>query len=420
MIDEAQTQKSKTAFWDITAIALMMLAVYFVAWMFTGIWPLAHNSYNLYSLQAARWLSGHLDLGQNDSWLEIAQYGGRYYASFPPFPSFVLTPFVLIFGVNTPDHLITVAAGIAGAAYVYKLARLTRVSRAWSVFFALFATVGGNFLFVGFNGGVWFIAQTFSFTLCAASLYYAMTDTRSHGYVSLFLWACAVGCRPFQAVYLPILLYLLYRKAQRLSPGLGIWRLLVKYLVWAAPAVFMAAVYMLLNYFRFGNPLEFGHDYLPEFTGSAQGQFSFSYVLGNIKNLLRLPSIDPNSGRFVFPLFGWLAFWLVNPIFMIYAVFGVYACVKKYCMDRFVMIVTPLLILVNFFLLTLHKTMGGWQWGNRYTIDAIPFMMLALFAAFQDREVKIGLKLAAESLFFFGLCLNLVGTIAVYNNWIHQ
>jgi len=411
-------KKSKEAFWDITAIVLMMLAVYFVAWMFTGMWPLARNQYNSYSLQAARWLSGHLDLGQNYSWLEIAQYGGKYYISFPPFPSFIMAPFVLIFGVNTPDHLITVVAGLIGAAYVYRLARLMKVPREWSVFFALFATIGGNFLFVGFNGSVWFIAQTFSFALCAASIYYAMTGSRKHGYVSLFLWACAVGCRPFQAVYLPILLYLLYRKAQALSPGLGIWGLIVKYLAWAAPAVLMAAVYMLLNYFRFGNPLEFGHDYLPEFVNSAQGQFSFSYIAENIGRLLRLPTIDWGGGRLVFPEFDGVAFWLINPVFVTYAIFGIYACVKKYSMDKFVIFVTPLLILANFFVLTLHKTMGGWQWGNRYTIDAIPFVMLALFAAFQDREVKIGLKLASGFLFFFGLCLSLVGTVAVYNNWL--
>ena len=34
------------------------------------------------------------------------------------------------------------------------------------------------------------------------------------------------------------------------------------------------------NLARFGNPLEFGHNYLPEFTRAADGQFSFAYQIG--------------------------------------------------------------------------------------------------------------------------------------------
>ena len=46
---------------------------------------------------------------------------------------------------------------------------------------------------------------------------------------------------------------------------------------------------MALNAARFGNPMEFGHNYLPEFVRAEKGQFSLSYAMGHLKQLLRLP-----------------------------------------------------------------------------------------------------------------------------------
>ena len=55
------------------------------------------NAYNTYALQADSWRQGRLDLGQNYPWLELAVYNGKYYCSFPPFPSYVLFPLTVLF-----------------------------------------------------------------------------------------------------------------------------------------------------------------------------------------------------------------------------------------------------------------------------------------------------------------------------------
>ena len=76
---------------DFPALALSILCVYALFWVLTGRSPL-FSTYDSYVLQAVRWLSGHLDLGQNYDYLEIAKYAGRYFVSFPPIPSVLLLP----------------------------------------------------------------------------------------------------------------------------------------------------------------------------------------------------------------------------------------------------------------------------------------------------------------------------------------
>lgn len=79
--------------------------------------------YRSYTLQACAWLDGRLDLGTDYPWLELAIYEGKYYVSFPPFPSLVLLPFAAIFGTNTPDHWISLVFSLVGIIYALRLYR---------------------------------------------------------------------------------------------------------------------------------------------------------------------------------------------------------------------------------------------------------------------------------------------------------
>lgn len=109
--------------WIYVIVPLALLGTFWVIAAFTGQWPWQSNPYNSYALQTDSWLKGRLDLGQNYEWLELAIYQGKYFVSFPPFPSYVLIPFVVLFGTNTPDHLIALAVTIIGCIYAVKLYR---------------------------------------------------------------------------------------------------------------------------------------------------------------------------------------------------------------------------------------------------------------------------------------------------------
>src|SRR5699024_8149717 len=105
--------------------------------------------------------------------------------------------------------------------------------------------------------------------LCLAlwGLFFAQRDTALSTVLASLCMALAVGCRPFYAVLLAVWLA---RMAWSYARA-GCWKKLLPALL---PAALAAACMMGYNLARFGNPLEFGHNYLPEFTRAADGQFS--------------------------------------------------------------------------------------------------------------------------------------------------
>ena len=157
--------------WIYVIVPLALLGTFWVIAAFTGQWPWQSNPYNSYALQTDSWLKGRLDLGQNYEWLELAIYQGKYFVSFPPFPSYVLIPFVVLFGTNTPDHFIALVVTIIGCIYAVKLYRETSAEKQHSLFWVLMLYFASGYLFVGMNGYVWFIAQSMSFTLSLMALY---------------------------------------------------------------------------------------------------------------------------------------------------------------------------------------------------------------------------------------------------------
>ena len=107
--------------------------------------------------------------------------------------------------------------------------------------------------------------------------------------------ALSVGCRPFQAAFVPPALWMLYKNISRAEPA-PLGRTLARMLPHLAAPAIVALALGAYNYARFGNPLEFGHNYLPEFTRDPdQPQFGLQYVAGNIANLLRLPWFEENG-----------------------------------------------------------------------------------------------------------------------------
>ena len=127
------------------------------------------------------------------------------------------------------------------------------------------------------------------------------------------------------------------------------------------------------NWARFGNPLEFGHNFLPEFTRDPeQPQMGFKYVAGNLRNLFRLPTFV--NGRLEFERFNGFAFWLANPIYVTAGIAMVVKAVRR----RWDLLDALLLagFAVELFLTLMHKTLGGWQFGARYLADLVPMLLL--------------------------------------------
>ena len=393
--------------YDVTAV-LCVIAAMIAVMMFTGYWPTRPNEYNSYTLQACAWLDGHLDLGQSYRHLEIAEYGGKYYISFPPFPSYVMLPFALLMGENTPDAIIALLITVIGIQYASHLYRAL-CKDGHDLFWVLFLYLGTGYVFIAVNGYVWFIAQTMCFTLSFMALYYA---TRGKGCASLTAWACAVGCRPLVFLYLPLLLGILWRSYRSEVSLLSLVR---QKWYWCVGPLLIGGSYMMLNYLRFDNVFEFGHSYLPEFVRASAGQFSITYFADNFVKLFRMPVWNGTASPVTFYTANGMALWLVNPMFVTIAIAWIYALCKCWREDVFILATIPLLTVAYVFILCCHRTLGGWHFGNRYLLDVMPWLFWGLIRWKPELDLFALLNLP---LCCFGISLNLIGTVAVYNYWI--
>lgn len=363
-------QKKIMQLMDIIGVFLVILAVHFVIGAFNGKWPWSGNAYNSYLLQAESWLHGRLDLGQNYEYLELAVFKNKYFVSFPPFPSYVLLPFVAILGKQTPEGWIAFFAMLLGAFYALRIAWHYFGQGAKAIFWTSFLYIGTNVLYITLDAGVWFIAQNFALTLSLMAIFYAI---QNKGGWSLFFWGCSVGCRPLQIVCFPILFYILYKNLKQEKPQRTLLSMIKEKYYWAIPVLLIALSYMLLNYARFGNPIEFGHNYLPEFTREKHGQFHQSYILHNIKSLFRLPQKGEN-GLLTFYKFDGNCIFLVIPLFVSYFVYWLRSWIKKQKISPVFTLVLPCLIALHIIGLCAHRTMGGFHFGHRYINDVTPYL----------------------------------------------
>ena len=377
--------------------ALMLLGYIFIHMLFGGT-LLSYNCWDSYSLQAMSWLSGRLDMGKNYEWLELAVYNGKYYLSFPPLPSVVMLPFVLLFGEKTPSNLVSALYGIFTAMIAYKILKKAGMKRGGAVFFAIAYVWGSNMLWLSTSGGVWFLAQGLNMLLLTACVYFAQQKMRVAAYA---MAALAVGCRPFSVcMFLPLMAYFYTADKDRpMADRIGgqIRSLIIP--------VFIALCYMLYNYVRFGNVLEFGHNYLPEFTESEKGQFSLSYILPNLYNLLLRPVTLRADLTLEYPLFDGFMFYIANPMFLIWFA-AVVKDVRQKKLDA-VRLCIVIAVLIELLLLCAHKTLGGWQFGARYTVDMLPMALMYLLLK-KDEPGGISAFIMAA-----GMMFNLYGALAM-------
>ena len=399
------------------ALCLSVIAVLFISWTFTGKWPWVGHSYDSYMLQARSWVKGRLDLGQNYPHLELAIYPPppdvdgvipdycKYYVSFPPFPSFLMLPFALVHWY-TADAFIATISAMAATVYAYKIMKHYDLTDGRAMFFALFLTLGSNWLFTVQTAWVWFIAQNLAFTFSLMAIYYVLNGKLG---LSLAFWACAVGCRPLQTLYLPVILYLFYADYHAENPSDKLIDIIKKRFTSVIPMAVIALLYMALNFARFGNPLEFGHNYLPEFARTTTGQFNLAYMKENLSHLLRLPKISFKSGWEYQSFDGWCML-MVSPIFISYIIYTIYSLVKKKIRPVFAILVFAM-VLAELILTTAHKTMGGAHFGNRYTNDVLPLVFLGLAEALPEEKPTERLNYL---LFFGGMTLNLIGSVQFF------
>lgn len=403
----------KKFYWEnrgVFCVLCLVITFYFILRCFTGFWPTSQNPYNSYVLQASSWLQGRLDLGQNYTYLELAVLNGKYFVSFPPFPSMLLLPFVAVFGTDVKDGILAVVSTLVGAVYVYRLIKHYVENENYCILLATFVMIGQNLVFVSVNSYVWFIAQNLCFTFSVMAVYYAV---KGKSLVSFLLWAFSIGCRPFQVVYFPLLLLLMYQREKEVEQKVEFIGWMKKLLIALIPTIVVAIIYMSLNYARFGSITEFGHNFLPEHLNSEKGQFSIDYIFANFPKLFYIPEFGEN-GIWQIPKFNGMNVFLVIPIYAYFVIEFVRYIVREKKIDGILVLYVALAI-IHIISILAHNTLGGWHFGNRYFIDLVPFM-LGMILYVLPKKMRISIPLLVLTV--LGVSMNLLGTVIIYNDWL--
>lgn len=344
------------------AAALSLLALALVLYhSLAGGTLLSPNVYDSYLLQAQNWLEGraYIEGGENYPWLELAVFEGRYYLSFPPVPSVLaLLPAALGLSLGNLWQALWALAALAGVYLCFW--RAGHTPRACAVW-ALFATLSSNFFWLACSGGVWFQAQVLNFAFTVWGLFFWMKKQYAPAF---FLMALAVGCRPFTALFA----FVLWLGTAWQSVRARRWGRLAAF---TAPPAAVALALGWYNFIRFGSPFEFGHTYLPEFVRDG-GQFTLENFWQNLWNVLR-PVTFTSSMDLSFSTFNGFCLFLASPVFLLWAIDLIRDGVQKRLAPKDLL--APALALITLAALCLHRTMGGWQFGARYTVDLIPLAL---------------------------------------------
>lgn len=354
------------------------------------------TAYNSYTLQALAWRGGHVTLPPEslDLSLELAIYHNQVFVSFPPLPSVVLFPLTFLFGSNTPDHLLIKLYALSACLMAYQALKNAGYERRISALLSFCLCFASSMLPLTMDGAVWYHAQVLAFFLTCAAIFLM---TRDHMSGALLCCALSVASRPFNALYAIPLLGCYFSISHRdgisfrdslrsLWPGIGL-------------GFAVAAALGAYNYVRFGNPFEFGHNYLPEFSTQGGVQFSLSHLPNNVRSfILRLPMNRNENGQLCFQKFGFCLF-LANPMIALTLIAFIADCVRKrMTIEKALTVFTMLL---HLFLLLLHRTGGGFQLGARYAVDVIPECLLYLLLSKPREKWNVAEVLLCAPVFLF-------------------
>jgi hypothetical protein len=346
------------------------------------------------------------------TWLEfqpgpydVIIVGDRFYVPFAPFPAFLLIPIVALIGPVTADqwqsgiNAVLAASGVGLCWWLLTRLRVAKlVDQIWLVVLFGFST---QILWVTTRGGVWHTGHLVATILTLAALI-ELHGRRRPWLVGLLAGAAFLTRAPL-AFAIPFYALMLdpadpagrptFRLSRWIELGLGV-----------APSLLAFFAYDAL---RFGSPLESGYALatLPPFleTLRQQGLFSTAHIGMNLDYFLfHLPTPVPT-----FPFFRpdglGMSVFLTSPGLL----FAFRADGRK--PRTWLMAGAAIAVLIP----TLLYYGGGWfQYGYRYFLDSVPFVLaLCGYAAAERGRVGGGWRV----LIAFGTIVMGFGVYWAYN-----
>jgi hypothetical protein len=312
---------------------------------------------------------------------------GHIYVPFAPFPAIALMPIVALTGPAVADQWETginaaLAASVVGLAWWFS-GRAGVRSLVDRFLLAVLMGFSTQIWWVTTRGGVWHTGQLIATILTLACLV-ELWGSRRAWLIGLLAGAAFLSRAPL-ALAVPF--YALLLAGDRIwEPRRWPWRDWVGLAAGVLPSI---AFFFWYNAVRFGSPFESGYALatLAEWleVQRRQGLFAIAHVRMNLDYLfLKLPAFKPEF-PFLFPDGLGMSIFLTSPG-LLYAIRAPWRSSRTWWLAG-----------AAFFVLipTLLYYGGGWlQYGYRYALDSIPFVLaLCALAAARDEGIREALGL---------------------------
>ena len=325
-----------------------------------------------FSDQTQSFLQGRLDV--NPLSFDKHDYvikDGKYYWHQGPFPSVLLIPFQLLFGIKFNQGIAQLILIIVLSISLFKLARLKKFDILDSLYLVTVFLLGSTVIGLIVDPKSWFFSQVTAIT--TLTLLILELESSRRWWLIGILEAVLITTRFTSGLIIFALVFLFYKEKSLLE------RRLINLSLFLLPIFVSGFLLILFNYARFGNPLDNG--YLTNDVGGYMnplrdlGFFNLQHFPTNFYYYF-LASVEPvtsnSSIHLKFPFIkysGWgLSLLLVAPFFL----YSLKSLQKSSAYLRSLWIV----VVVTLFALLIYYAPGWVQFGPRYTADFMPILYL--------------------------------------------
>jgi len=372
-------------------LILCFLIFISVILIYKFIYPNPRNWYDHYRYLAESFLAGRVDVPNLPIFYQDSlEYQGKKYLPFPPIPALILAPIIAV-GKNTTQQQVSIIIGTLNAVLVFLLLKkFTKLINAFllSIFFAL----GTVAFWSAVVGTTWYFAHNVALTFFFLSL---ITFKNKKYFLSGFLFSLAVLSR--LPILLGIVFYILELKKDKIN--------LLKFLSTATVCI---PIMFFYNWLRFSNIFHSG--YIEVYKSYLGIGYSISFFQSIYPNFPNFGYLDPRN----IPLH-LFTFFLMPPIlsadkilpspygmgiifttpFLLLAFLPPF----KKGLEKNLFIGAILIAFVDF----LHYMQGWVQFGYRFLLDFLPFLLIVLAIRFRPKKLYILLLGISIAVNFWGV-----------------
>lgn len=313
-------------------------------------------------------LQGRVDVPTlPDYYHDVVRLNDKTYLPFGPSPALIMLPAIALLGLKTPQPLMATIIGGLNITLLFLLLRKLEVKTLLAFVLSLFMAFGTVHWYAAVIGTTWFFAHIVGIFFLLSSL---LLQTKNKFMSGVFLGLAALARYPTLLSAFSFLNFKNFKKSVIFLVGLSIF----------------AAVQLFYNWARFGNILQTGYqDVYSNYatTGSQAGfyrspVFSFlpSFALLDLRNiplhlytLLLMPPERLDSFPWLRPSPYGMSVLLTSPLLLYLA----RANLKSALVKSYVFAILPILLIDS-----MHYSQGWVQFGYRFILDYIPFLILIL------------------------------------------